>query len=166
MPLSPRARLEVEEWRDTHIVGLSVSNLGRVRRQGNIVHTSNGRVGAGTRGESVSIAHLILNAFVGPCPEGMECCHWDDNRLNNTLSNIRWDTHSGNMQDRSRNGYNPAIGEDHGNAKLTSDAVIEMQRLHGEAPNIWTYTALSKMFHVTRRTVFMAVTRVTWRHVQ
>jgi hypothetical protein len=45
---------------------------------------------------------LVLETFVGPCPVDMEACHWDDDHLNARLSNLRWDTRSGNSSDRRR----------------------------------------------------------------
>ena len=54
---------------------------------------------------------LALEAFVGPCPPGMEALHWDDDRSNNAISNLRWGTRTDNMRDMSRNG--------NGNAGLT-----------------------------------------------
>lgn len=53
---------------------------------------------------TLSVHRLVLEAFVGPCPEGMECCHYDDNPTNNALSNLRWDTSRSNKQDMLRNG--------------------------------------------------------------
>lgn len=50
------------------------------------------------------VHRLVLEAFVGPCPDGMECCHYDDDPSNNHLSNLRWATRNENMLDRSRNG--------------------------------------------------------------
>ena len=50
------------------------------------------------------IHRLVLAAFVGPCPDGMECCHWDDDPTNNHLSNLRWATTSANRNDQVRNG--------------------------------------------------------------
>lgn len=47
---------------------------------------------------------LMLEAFVGPRPEGMSACHGDDDATNNTLGNLRWDTHDANMADKVRNG--------------------------------------------------------------
>lgn len=47
---------------------------------------------------------LVLEAFVGPRPEGMEACHSDGNSLNNHASNLRWDTHLNNMADRTKHG--------------------------------------------------------------
>ncbi|MFW9223256.1 NUMOD4 motif-containing HNH endonuclease [Corynebacterium striatum] len=49
------------------------------------------------------IHRLVLEAFVGPCPDGFEGCHWDDDPSNNNLSNLRWATHRENMDDRVRN---------------------------------------------------------------
>lgn len=50
------------------------------------------------------VHHLVLEAFVGPCPEGLQCCHWDDDKSNNKLANLRWDTSSANAYDQVRNG--------------------------------------------------------------
>jgi hypothetical protein len=47
---------------------------------------------------------LVLTAFVGPAPAGTEACHYDDDATNNHLGNLRWDTRSGNLLDRVRNG--------------------------------------------------------------
>jgi hypothetical protein len=53
------------------------------------------------------IHQLVLLAFVGPCPEGMEVLHWDDNSANNRLSNLRYGTRSENQFDSVRNGRHP-----------------------------------------------------------
>jgi hypothetical protein len=50
------------------------------------------------------VHHLVLEAFVGPRPEGMNGLHWDDDAMNNQLDNLRWGTDSDNQQDRVRNG--------------------------------------------------------------
>lgn len=54
--------------------------------------------------KTVLVHRLVLEAFVGPCPDGQECCHWDDDPTNNRLENLRWATRSENMRDRTRNG--------------------------------------------------------------
>lgn len=50
------------------------------------------------------VHRLVLEAFVGPCPEGMEACHWDGDPTNNRLENLRWDTRSENHRDAARHG--------------------------------------------------------------
>ncbi len=55
------------------------------------------------RGQRFFVHRLILEAFVGPCPSGMECCHKDDDPTNNCLENLRWDTRKANMVDAYAN---------------------------------------------------------------
>lgn len=50
---------------------------------------------------------IVLEAFVGPRPPGMECCHNDGNKANNALSNLRWDTKKANELDAIRIGKRP-----------------------------------------------------------
>lgn len=50
---------------------------------------------------SAKLVHrLVLETFVGPCPDGMECCHADGDVTNNSLDNLRWDTHQANIDER------------------------------------------------------------------
>jgi hypothetical protein len=48
------------------------------------------------------IHRLVLGAFVGPCPEGMEGRHLDDCPTNNRLDNLAWGTRRENMADTAR----------------------------------------------------------------
>ena len=50
------------------------------------------------------VHHLVLEAFVGPRPEGTECCHGNGIRSDNRLCNLRWDTHKENYADAVRHG--------------------------------------------------------------
>lgn len=43
---------------------------------------------------------LVLAAFVGPKPAGMEVCHGRNGQQDNSLDNLRYDTRSANAQDR------------------------------------------------------------------
>lgn len=52
------------------------------------------------------VYRLMLEAFVGPCPPGMQALHGDDDRSNNWLTNLRWGTQSENNRDSIRNGNN------------------------------------------------------------
>ncbi len=53
---------------------------------------------------TVQIHRLVLEAFVGPCPEGMECRHLDGDGTNNRLENLAWGTPKENSADRRRHG--------------------------------------------------------------
>jgi hypothetical protein len=46
-----------------------------------------------------SAANLVLLAFIGPKPNNMEACHNDGNKLNDHLSNLRYDTRQNNILD-------------------------------------------------------------------
>lgn len=97
-----------EEWRPVAgFDGYYISNHGRVRSpkrgilKGHVV-MRNGKPSYITvfiRRVTRSVHSLVLDAFVGPRPIGMEGCHNDGNGLNNTPYNLRWDTHQSNMAD-------------------------------------------------------------------
>jgi hypothetical protein len=50
------------------------------------------------------VHHLVLLAFVGPRPNGMEALHGDGNKANNRLDNLRYGTRSENQHDRAKHG--------------------------------------------------------------
>ncbi len=50
------------------------------------------------------LSHLVLEAFVGPRPEGEETRHLDGNYLNNLPGNLAWGTRQENNEDRVRHG--------------------------------------------------------------
>jgi hypothetical protein len=72
--------------------------------------------------QTFSIHKLVLEAFVGPRPDGHECCHGDGDPTNNCLSNLRWDTQLANYADKVKHGTHCA-GERNGRAKLTPEVV-------------------------------------------
>ena len=50
------------------------------------------------------VHQLVLLAFVGPRPKGMEALHGDGNKANNRLDNLRYGTRSENQLDRRNHG--------------------------------------------------------------
>ena len=108
------------------------------------------------------IHRLVLEAFRGPCPNGMEGCHADGDRANNALSNLRWDTRRGNIGDTMRHGRNHR-GDTHFFAKLTADDVRAI-RAEYEAGGI-SFDRLGAKYGVCGGTVQNLVHRRTWSHV-
>jgi hypothetical protein len=51
---------------------------------------------------SVYVHRLVLLAFNGTRPEGLECCHNDGVRHHNDLHNLRYDTRSANALDKRK----------------------------------------------------------------
>lgn len=64
------------------------------------------RVGLSRNGskKTFEIHVLVMRAFVGVAPAGMEVCHVDGDSLNNDLGNLRYGTRSDNALDRVRHG--------------------------------------------------------------
>jgi hypothetical protein len=110
---------------------------------------------------SIFIHCLMLEAFVGPRPEGMECCHWDGNGGNNNLDNIRWDTPKNNSKDAIRLGRNHP-GEKCGSSKLTDKIILRIRRLKNRG---WTNRKLADKFNVSSTVIFNVYHRNTWKHV-
>lgn len=116
--------LSVVGWEDRY----KVSDLGRVRSLDRRVVDVSGRRTRVFRGiilsqtvmasgykmvhlcsvESGSVSryvhHLVLEAFIGPRPEGMEGCHGLQGPGDNNVTNVRWDSHQENMLDIIRHG--------------------------------------------------------------
>jgi hypothetical protein len=109
------------------------------------------------------LSRLVLTMFVGPCPEGMECCHEDGNPKNNKVGNLRWDTHKNNHKDMERHGRNRR-GEDRSSSKLTTNEVLEIRHLY--ATGKFTQRQLADKFGMSSQmTVSKIVRRETWIHV-
>lgn len=103
---------------------------------------------------------LILETFVGPCPEGMECRHLDGNRANNCLSNLEWATHSTNEKDKRRHGTWSRHGRPVGKRKLTWLEVEEIRRLY--ASGRFFQRHLAEMFGVSRKNISWIALGKTW----
>jgi len=114
------------------------------------------------RRRSRLVHHLVLEAFVGPCPDGMECCHLDDDRTNNRLENLRWDTHRSNCADALRNGKQ-ARGERHGNAKVTADVVRALRADY--AGGGVTVAELADRHQVSLAQAARIIRREHWSHI-
>lgn len=62
---------------------------------------------------STPIHRLVLSAFVGPCPPGMQACHRNDIPDDNRIENLRWDTASANTFDKIANGNHYQSAQTH-----------------------------------------------------
>lgn len=128
-----------EQWRDVvEYEGFyQVSNLGRVRSVDRVVRHPRG--GATRRKgkilspfpsskyghvavklckkgveTSVQVHRIVLEAWIGPCPDGCECCHENGIASDNAVSNLRWDTRVSNGRDMMM----------HGNHKTTRTRIV------------------------------------------
>lgn len=170
--------MTVENWRP--VVGCEmvyeVSDLYRIRRvvaahgsvAGRILKPYRDRKGylaiklrVNGRKQTFKVHHLVLLAFVGPRPEGMECRHLDGNKTNNRPENLCWGTGTENVADRLRHGTT-ARGEHHGQARLTETNVIEIRKLLAQG---MPQQAIASRFGVSRMTIWKIKMGICWAHV-
>lgn len=136
-----------EEWRPIPSAeGYEASNLGRIRswRGSNgtkrflprlrkpVPDPKSGRLSVGYYNAQKKfvmrkVYHLVLEAFVGPKPKGLEARHHDGDVKNNALDNLSWSTHVENEADKIAHGTSQH-GERNHQCKLTDAQVAEIRQ--------------------------------------
>ena len=165
-----------------------VSNLGQVRSKitGKLLALDTKRGGLpylratlyqGNRRKHRGVHRLVLEAFIGPCPEGFECLHLDDNPRNNRLDNLKWGTHQENCSKFRRNdkpkklprstepkklvrkGPADRKGAKNGNSKLTAEDVCFIRAYTGKLKD------LVEMFGLSYNHILKIRSNTTWNHL-
>jgi HNH endonuclease/NUMOD4 motif-containing protein len=109
------------------------------------------------------VHRLVLEAFVGPCPEGMEALHGPGGRRDNRWpENLSWGTRSQNARDRTRDGT-MVRGIQIFHARLNPDAVREIRRLTADGVS---QREIARRFDVSKRTIGLIVRGETWAWVE
>ncbi len=141
-----------------------VSNTGLVRNSSKRVLSLNTKKGKAPyqrvhlskdgRAAYLLVHRLVLTAFVGRCPDGMQCLHIDNNPRNNHLQNLRWGTPKENHSTINRTGAN------NGRCRLTVDDVRKI-RSSPLGP-----AALALHYQVSDTTIINIRNRKIWKHVE
>lgn len=129
--------------------GYIVSNLGRVENMKHrriLVPTLNRsgywtvglyRPGKGKAfGDTLALHRLVALAFLGPCPEGYEVHHKDDDRTNAHIDNLEYVTREENvrhMWESRRAGKRPVIKRNK-DVKVKEDGMARLQRMYDLSP--------------------------------
>lgn len=103
-------------------------------------------------------ATFVLEAFVGPCPAGLECCHNNGDRTDDSAGNLRWDTSAANKADMDRHGTRPK-GEQIGTAKLTVDDVRAIRNVG------YPLRQHADRFGISEAMASLIIRRKAWKHV-
>lgn len=109
-----------------------------------------------------TIHRLVLETYVGPCPEGMEARHLDGDSKNNKVENLIWGTPKENQQDRFSHGTD-SQGEKCSTSKLTEQDVrmiIYMYRT-----GLFLQREIAKLYNIAQVTTSRIVNRKTWKHL-
>jgi hypothetical protein len=179
---------EPEEWRP--VVGweglYEVSSLGRVRSLDRIFVNrsgarmrSNGRIvrlkACGYKGRRRRVMlyaegkkfqrfvhHLVLEAFVGPRPQGYTANHLDGDPGRNWASNLEWVTLKENHLHAQAMGLWTQRGEASTRAIYSTEEVLLIRRLHkgGMGP-----TSIAQQLSRNLLTIKSIVYRNTWAHL-
>jgi hypothetical protein len=104
---------------------------------------------------------LVAEAFIGPRPNGLQVCHNNSNKRDCRASNLRYDTPSGNEQDKRENGTYQ-LGEKNPFAKLTVDLVREIRQRVSVGERI---VSVCRSLNLPTSTVHNVVKRNSWKHV-
>ncbi len=173
----------IEEWRP--VVGYEgfyeVSDMGLVRslaitvrgphgsrqnRSGGILAVNQSgnyptvKLSKNAKAKTIRVHRLVLEAFVGPCPDGMECRHFpnrshDDNRL----ANLSWGTKKQNAADRELQGQSQR-GELGHTVKLKVSEVERIRTMcqEGKLPQ----RQIAAVFGICQAQVSRIFTRTRW----
>jgi len=114
------------------------------------------------RKKKACVHRLVLLAFIGPCPDGMEACHNNGNPADCRLENLRWDTSAANEADKAKHGT-ANIGEQNGRSKLTDQKARQIIYTH--RTELFSQKEIAEQFGISRATVGMIVNRRHWKHI-
>lgn len=109
------------------------------------------------------VHRLVLAAFAGPCPDGLQVNHKNRDPSDNRLENLEYVTALENVRHAHRVGP-PTLGrgETHALAKLTPEVVDAIRR----APEgRHTAATLAERFGVHVSTIYRVRKRERWKHL-
>jgi len=108
------------------------------------------------------VHRLVLEAHVGPTPEGCEGNHRNGNKHDNRAKNLEWLTPAENTRHAFQElGHEGAKGEDNGNSKCTAESAIEIRELY--ATGKFMQAELGEKFGLAQTTISDIVNRRTWK---
>jgi DNA-binding XRE family transcriptional regulator len=98
---------------------------------------------------------LVLEAFVGPRPEGYEAGHLDNDTENNDVTNLAWVTPSENTL------MNYHVFNNSSQAKITLNDAREIRRLY--ATGGYKQKELAKMYGIAQSAISKIINEIHWK---
>jgi hypothetical protein len=107
------------------------------------------------------ISRLVLETFIGPCPEGMEACHNDGDPSNNFVGNLRWDTHKNNEKDKIL--HNTIVnGSKILWAKLSGTDIPKIRKMHKDGIST---KEIANIYNVSLGAIKGIIYNRNWKHI-
>ena len=103
------------------------------------------------------VHRLVALTYIGDA-KGLDVCHFDGDKLNNNLENLRIDTRKGNMADQIRMGKTPR-GEKCGSNKYSTEFV---KSIKNKLTNGVSVTFLHNETGIPRPTLYGIKSGATW----
>lgn len=178
------SHIAAEIWKD--IPGFEgkykASSRGRIKSVGRFINTNGGKwwkpsrilkqsvsthgypkitLGLGKRKEQVSMyTHkLVVMAFFGNAPLNKNCvAHYDGNKKNNHVSNLRWATWKENEADSVRLGSKQR-GEKHYSSKLCVNDVLAIRASHDGIAK------LCRTYGINKSSMYKVLVKKSWAHI-
>lgn len=162
-----------ERWKEVpSLPVIQASSLGRIKRVEtqkllscrSIKRTGYLQVGFSYNSKKMNrLAHrLIAEAWLGPCPKGMQVNHKDGNKTNNRIENLEYVTPSRNNKHAYEIGLKSAEGENNGRSKLTKNVVLEIRRRADSGEH---YRDLAMEYNISPQHAHAIILRKFWKHI-
>jgi len=100
----------------------------------------------GGKAKTMRCATLVLLAFIGPPPNGHECCHNNGNSLDDRLENLRWDTRANNNRDKIVHGTTSHAGSKRRHPIEIVRRALELRQVGKSISETARDTGLSKSY--------------------
>lgn len=113
------------------------------------------------RSHSYLVHRLVLTAFVGPCPNGMEARHGVNGNADNSVANLCWGTSVENASDRKRDGTH-IFGERSSSSKLSEKDIADIKASYARGGI--TQATLACEHGVSKATIQLALAGKNWSH--
>lgn len=104
--------------------------------------------------KTVAIHRIVAKLWLGECPQGLQCDHIDNDKMNFRLDNLRYLTQAENLARRRL-----VSGTLHHNAKLSWELACEIRDRHAAGES---QRSLSRNFSVDRNIIRRVLEGKTW----
>jgi len=113
------------------------------------------------------VHRLVLEAWIGPCPDGCVTNHKNGNKADNRLENLEYCTQSENMAHAYGYGLSPKPPTKQGSdcllAKLSEEKVLALRSESDRKPGY--VKRLASKYGITPSSVSKILLRHTWKHI-